>query len=262
MLLTIFPFFNVHQPLKISVLDVGQGDAILIQTPDYHNILVDAGPDSVVVDQLGKQMSFFDKTIDVFILTHPHRDHHAGILDVMQKYKIKKILLTGVASGDPLYLDFLKKAGNQSELIFVNNEQDLQISATVYLDVLYPFANQSLVGQEVHNKNNTSVVARLVRRTEDGWQPLIMLTGDAEMEEEREILLAGQDVRTEVLKLGHHGSRTSTSDVFLAAVDPNVAVISAGKDNQFEHPHPETMEKISDLEIRQTMEEGTIEMVW
>ena len=258
--LVVLQLVGLKQGLKVSILDVGQGDAILIQTPEYHNILVDAGPDSVVIDQLGQQLSFFDKSIDVFILTHPHRDHYGGILDVMQKYEIKKVLLTGVISGDPMYTAFLDTARAQGvELIFIQNYQDLQISPNVYLDILYPFEDQSLVGQDVQNKNNTSIVARLVRRGQDGWGDLVMLTGDAEAEEEREILLAGQDVGSDVLKVGHHGSRTATSDAFLAAVDPTTAVISVGRDNQFEHPHPETMEKLGNLDIRQTMEKGTIE---
>lgn len=257
--LAILPFFNVHQRLKVSVLDVGQGDAILIQTPEYHNILIDAGPDSVVIDQMGGRMSFFDKTIDLFILTHPHRDHYGGILDVMQKYEIKKVLLTGVVSGDPMYLDFLEKARKRSELVFVQNHQDVQVGPNLYLDILYPFKNRSLVGQDVHNKNNTSIVARLVRRHSDEWEALAMLTGDAEVEEEREILLSGQDVTSNILKVGHHGSRTATSDAFLVAVDPSTAVISAGIDNKFEHPHPETMEKIGHLDVRQTMG-GAVEL--
>ncbi len=251
--------FGLSQPLSISVLDVGQGDAILIQTPEYHNILIDAGPDSLAVDQLGNRLSYFDKTIDLFILTHPHRDHHGGILDVMQKYDIKTVLLTGVYSGDPLYKAFLDKVkADGINIVFNQSHQDIQIGQNVYLDILYPFEGQSLVGQDSHNKNNTSIVARLIRRVEGGWQPLAMLTGDAEIEEELAILLSGQDVSSDILKLGHHGSRTATSDVLLAAVSPLTAVVSAGKDNQFEHPHPETLDKVRSLDVRQTMEEGTI----
>ena len=259
--LTTLQLFGIHQSLKVSVLDVGQGDAILIQTPEYHNILIDTGPDSKVVDRLGEQLGFFDKTIGLFILTHPDRDHYAGILDVMQKYEINKILLTGIYMEDPLYLAFLEEA--QAEgigLIFIQNHQDLQISPNLYLDVLYPFEGQSLVGQKVKNRNNTSIVSRLVRRSSDGWETLMMLAGDAESGQEREVLLSGQAVKGDVLKLGHHGSKSSTSLAFLAAVDPTVAVVSAGKDNSFGHPHPETLERVKDLEVRQTLEDGTIEL--
>lgn len=259
LMLVLFQLPTVHQPLKMSVLDVGQGDAILIQTPAYQNVLVDAGPDSVVVDQLGEKMGFFDKEIDLFVLTHPHRDHYGGILDVMKQYKVKKVLMTGVKSGDPVYSAFLDAIRQQNiEILFNQNHQDIQISPNVYLDILYPFQGEGLLGQDVHNKNNTSIVARLVRRSDGELETLAILTGDAETEEEREILLSGQDVASNILKLGHHGSKTATSDAFLAAVSPSTAIVSAGTDNQFEHPHPETMEKVSSLDVRQTMEEGNV----
>lgn len=257
--LSALSLFDLHQPLSISVLDVGQGDSILIQTPEYYNVLIDAGSDSLAVDQLGERLSYFDKTVDLFILTHPHRDHHGGILDIMQKYDIKTLLLTGVHSGDPLYKAFLDKAKSDGiNIIFNQSHQDIQISPNVYLDILYPFEGQSLVGQDSHNKNNTSIVARLVRRTEDDWQSLAMLTGDAEHEEELAILLSGQDLSSDILKIGHHGSRTATSDAFLAAVNPTTAIVSAGRDNKFEHPHPETLEKLRNLEVYQTMVDGMV----
>lgn len=261
--LALLVLFDVHRNLEVSVLDVGQGDAILIQTPEYHNILIDAGPDSTVVDQLGKQLSFFDKSIDLFILTHPDRDHYAGILDVLQKYEIKKVLLTGIDNEDSFYWTFLDKAKSRdTELVFIQNHQDLQISPHLYLDILYPFQGQSLIGQKVKNKNNTSILARLMRRNKEGWEALIMFTGDAEIEQEREILLSGQELKGKVLKLGHHGSKSSTSSAFLAAVQPHMAIVSAGKDNKFGHPHEEVMERVKGLEIRRTDQEGTIEIGW
>ncbi|MBU1017884.1 MBL fold metallo-hydrolase [Patescibacteria group bacterium] len=257
--LSVLTLPGLSRPLAMSILDVGQGDAILIRTPEYHNILIDAGPDSVVVDQLGGRLGYFDKTIDLFILTHAHRDHYGGILDVMQKYKIKKILLTGTHSSDPLYRAFLERVRLDGiEVFFNQNHQDFRVGPNLYLDILYPFAGHNLVGQDVSNENNASVVARLAQRTPGGLAPLALLTGDAEQEEEREILLAGQDVASTILKVGHHGSRTATSDVFLAAVNPTTAVVSAGEGNTFDHPHPETLEKLGDLDVRQTMEEGTI----
>lgn len=259
LLLAAGQMMGVNDGLRVSVLDVGQGDGILIQTPEHHNILIDAGPGSEVVDRLGEQMGFFDKKIDLFVLTHPHRDHDGGILDVLQKYDVERVLLTGIDAGDPLYLAFLDEVKKRGiDVWFNQNHQDIQIGPDLYLDVLYPFEGQSMVGQNVHNKNNTSVVVRLVR----GQEPLVMFSGDAEREEEREIVLSGQELRASILKLGHHGSRTSTSEVFLSAVSPQVAVISAGEDNSFGHPHPETLEKVKGLEVRQTMLEGTIEFVW
>lgn len=257
--LIMFQAFGIHQILKVSFLDVGQGDAIFIQTSEHHNVLIDAGPDSKVVDQLSRQMGFFDKTIDIFILTHPHADHYGGILSVMQKYKIQRVVLTGVTSKDPAYLVFLDRAKEENiEIIFAKNNQDLQIGPNLYLDVLYPLKNQSLVGQSVHNKNNTSMAVRLLRYASDGQESLAVLTGDAEHEEEREILLSGQVVKADILKLGHHGSKTATSDGFLRAVDPDTTVVSVGTDNKFSHPHVETMEKVKGLKVYRTDLYGTI----
>ncbi len=258
--LSVLALAGFSRPLTVSVLDVGQGDGILIQTPEYHNILIDAGPpDGSAAERLGGRMGFFDKTIDLFVLTHPHDDHYGGALDVMQKYKIKKILFTGVHSGASLYQAFLQRARAEGiDLLYNQNHQDIRIGPGLYLDILYPFQGQSLLGQKVANKNNASIVMRLARRTADGWRSLALLAGDAEHEEELEILLAGQEVSASVLKIGHHGSRTATSDVFLAATDPKTAIISAGEENQFDHPHPEILEKLSDLDLRQTMQDGTI----
>lgn len=259
LLLATTAFLSVHRNLKLSFLDVGQGDSILIQTAQHKNILIDTGPDGSVVDRLGEELGFFDKTIDLFILTHPDQDHIAGILDVMKQYTIEKVLLTGVSTTNPVYLAFLEELKtNGTEIMFNQNHQDLQIGPDLFLDLLYPFEDRGMVGQTVKGKNNTSITARLVRWTGEDYEPLAMLSGDAEAEQELELVLSGQDLSAPILKLGHHGSKTSTSDSFLAAVDPAIAVISVGKDNQFGHPHPEVMEKVKNLTIHRTDEQGTI----
>ena len=238
--------------LHISVLDVGQGDAIFIQTPEQKNILIDAGEGTLATDRLGEVMGFFDKTIDLFVLTHPHRDHLGGIFDVMQKYEIKQILLTGVFATDPLYQEFLEVVRTKNiPIILAQNDQDFRVGWDVYLDILFPFAGQSPFGQEVKNLNNSSIVLRL---SDINGKPFAILAGDAEHEEELEILVAGAEVQASILKLGHHGSRTATSDEWLAAVNPETVVVSAGFENKFNHPHAETMEKVEGLEVRQTVE--------
>jgi len=110
----------------------------------------------------------------------------------------------------------------------------------------------------IYNDFPASIVARLVQQTDKGWGSVAMLTGDAETEEEREILLSGQALDAQILKLGHHGSRTATSDGFLSAVGPKTVIVSAGQGNKFEHPHPETMEKVKYLKVRNTMAEGNV----
>lgn len=256
-ILAILQLLSINDSrLKIFVLDVGQGDSILIQTPEHKNILIDAGEDSQVINQLGDKINFFNQSIDLFILTHPHSDHFGGFLDVIQKYPVKQVMLTGAVSDDPLYAAFLNEIKSRNiPIIFPQNNQDLQIGQNAYLDIIYPFAGQSIIGQTVKNLNNVSIITKLIAKD----QPRILLTGDAEQELEREILLNGQDVGSPILKIGHHGSKTATSDSFLTAVGPQTAIISVGKDNKFGHPHAETMEKIKDLNVWQTMINGTFE---
>lgn len=264
LVLVLIPFFEmVNRDLKLAFLDVGQGDAILIQTPEFKNILIDAGPDSRIVDRLGEEMGFFEKKIDLFIMTHPDRDHYAGILDVLRQYEIQSIMLTGIANSDFLYEEFLDLAKKKEvQFVFPKSIQDVQIGKRLFLDILYPFESQSLIGQKVKDKNNTSIVLRLVEQREGKLKSLALLNGDAGVEQEYEIMLSGQNVTSEVLKLGHHGSKTSSLKAFLEAVDPKMAVVSAGEDNQFGHPHPEVIEKVDNILVQNTAKEGTIRFLW
>lgn len=261
LILTLFQVIHIHQSLQFKMLDIGQGDALLIQTPEHKNILIDAGYDGAIIDRLSEELGFFDKTIDLFILSHSHRDHYAGLLEVLNKYKIKQTLVTGAHSDDILYQYFLDEIRKKDIPIHLaNNQKDVHIGTNLYLDILFPFSEKSVVGQRVHNKNNVSIVARLMQKTNVGWKPLVMLTGDAEIEEERDLLLSDQNLSANVLKVGHHGSRTATSDNFLEAVSPKTSLISAGQNNSFNHPHEETMDKLAEKEIKThiTAEEGTI----
>jgi competence protein ComEC len=259
--LVLLPFLEVRaQRLQVTFLDVGQADSILIRTSEHTTILIDAGVDNRVVDELGKQMPFFNKTIDLFVLTHPDRDHHGGVMDILQKYDVKQVMLTGVVSKDPFYDTFLAELEQRAiEIIFPADNRDIHVGQNVYLDIMYPFAGQSFLGQEVQNKNNTSISMRLVRMTGDAaMEPLMLLTGDAEENQEREMLLAGQNMKAKVFKLGHHGSKTSSIAPFFNAIQPMEVVVSAGQDNKFDHPHPEVMERMQGLKIFRTMGNGAI----
>lgn len=258
--LALLQFFQVITArASISFLDVGQGDAILIQTEEYKNILIDASPDGAVVEKLSEQLGFFNQEIDLFILTHPDLDHYGGILDVLQKYPVKKVMLTGIASKSGLYLAFLDELKAQNiPIIYPSSNQDLRVGHNLYLDLLYPFGNQSLIGQEVKSKNDTSI--SLILRNTEG-KALALLTGDAEAKQEIDLLLSAQDLTAPIFKLGHHGSKTSNQAAFLAAVEPDTVVVSAGKDNKFGHPHEEVMERVVDTEIKSTADEGSIQFM-
>lgn len=254
--LSAYQFIQVtDRHFELSFLDVGQGDAILIQTPEYRNILIDAGPDGKVVEELSKKLNFFNAKIDLFILTHPDLDHLGGILDILQKYPVTEVMMTGLGVENQLYTAFIKELRARNIPIeYPDSAKDLQISKNLFLDILYPFAEQSLIGQEVKSTNNTSI-ALMLRNT--NGKPLALLTGDAEEAEELDLLLSGQDLESPIFKLGHHGSKTASSSPFISAIRPEKVIVSAGLDNKFGHPHAETLERVKGLKILQTTT-GTI----
>lgn len=251
LVLSLYQFFQItNNKFTLFFLDIGQGDAILIQTPEYRNILIDAGPDGKVVEELSKKLNFFNQKIDLFILTHPDLDHYGGILDIFQKYPVEAVMMTGIAVNNQLYRAFLSELKNRDiPILYPESSRDLQISQNLYLDLLYPFEGQSLIGQKVKNRNDTSI--SLIIRDSSG-RPLALLTGDAEEAQELDLLLSGQDFISPIFKLGHHGSKSSSSLNMLAAIKPETVIVSAGKDNKFGHPHKETIERVKNLEIFQT----------
>lgn len=255
--LSLYQFFQLKDArASISFLDVGQGDSILLQTEEGKNILIDAGPDGRVVERLSEKLNFFNQKIDLFILTHPHLDHYGGILDLMQKYPVNAVMLTGIASNDPVYMSFIKSLKQQAiPIVYPSEDKDLQISGDLYLDFLYPFKGESLIGQEVKNKNNNSVGLRIL---DEKKKSLVLLTGDAEEEQETELLLSGQDFSADLLKLGHHGSKTSSIPSFLEAVKAKRFVVSVGKDNKFGHPNQEIIDRLTGKEVHRTDQEGTV----
>jgi len=254
--MSIYQFILIkNHHLKLSFLNIGQGDAILIQTSNYKNILIDAGPNAKVVEELSKKLNFFNQKIDLFIMTHPDADHYAGILDVFQKYPIQSVIMTGITVKNQLYTSFQKELKKRHiPVLYSDNTKDIQIGPNLYLDLLYPFKGESLIGQNVKNRNDHSIGLMLRRKNK---QALALLTGDAEEEEETELLLSGQDFESPIFKLGHHGSRTSNSQKFLNAIHAKNIVISAGKDNKFHHPHPETLKRVEGLNIFSTTN-GTV----
>jgi competence protein ComEC len=237
--------------LHVWFLDVGQGDAILIQTPDGRQILVDGGPSpSALLDQLGEVMPFWDRTLDLVVLTHGDADHLSGLIPIFDRYKVATVVDT-VGPGDKGAESWLAalSAAHIARQPAVRGAR-IDAGATV-LTVLSPRDGNSGLAS-----NNDSLVLRL-----DYGASSALLTGDAETEAEQEMLEAGLPLRADVLKVGHHGSNASTSANFLAAVQPRLAVISVGADNRFGHPAPELLKRLSGTEILRTDQCGRIELV-
>ncbi len=238
--------------LLVSFLDVGQGDAILIKTPDGFEMLVDGGRDSSVLRELTKQRPFFDKKIDVVVSTHPDLDHVAGLVDVLNRYQVTTILMTENEGESGAAAAFAAAAPKEkAQIIFADAGQVLQLGQQVYLQVFSPTGDESKV-----ESNSASIVLRVVYGNTS-----FMLTGDAPQEiEDYLVRTYGAQLDSDVLKLGHHGSKTSTSDLWLDTVTPTYAVVSAGINNRYGHPHQDVMQRVFTRNI-QTSHTGTDDTV-
>lgn len=248
-----------HRPnVEVVFLDIGQGDSILIKTKYHQNILIDGGPDAKVLDRLGRNLSWFDRTINLMIPTHPDADHVAGLVDVLNRYQVDLVLEPGVVHKTGVY-QTLEDTIAQKKISqrWVESRQRYDLGDNLWLDVLYP--DISFVGQELADTNSASVVAKLT----DG-QVDYLFTGDATTEVEQKITaLYGAYLQSEVLKVGHHGSHTSSGDLFLDMVKPSATVIQSGKNNRYGHPSPLVLNRLKkrQIPVLRNDELGDIRMV-
>ncbi|UCD08366.1 MAG: ComEC/Rec2 family competence protein, partial [Dehalococcoidales bacterium] len=241
--------------LHVYFLDVGQGDAILV-SKGSRQILVDGGPSpQAITTALGREMPFWDRTIDLVVLTHPDADHVTGLIEVLQRYEVKQVLYpeTEVYSG--LYAEFLAliKEKNISSIL-AEAGQRISLTENIYLDVVNPAHNV-----RYSDMDDNSVVLYLESGTIN-----YLLTGDITKEGEYELVTRRAVKETTVLKLAHHGSASSTTNEFLNVVNPAIAIISAGKVNRYGHPDEEVLERLKmkgDITIFNTGIHGTIEFI-
>lgn len=255
--IAFFQSFQESNTLEVDFFDVGQGDAILIKTPDHQKILIDGGPDDAVIYKLGRSLPFYDKEIDLIILTHPHADHLAGLIEVLKRYKVKKILSNGVAHTTPEYIEWLeeiKKQGMPMEIAQAG--QIINFDENVKLEIMYP--SEDLAGKEVENLNNTSIVSKLTF-----GKTSFLFTGDAEVEVEEKLISAGVDLIADILKVAHHGSKNATSQEFLDKVKPQIAIVMVGLKNKFGHPSQRVINRLEKMgtQILRTDKDGDIKIL-
>ena len=225
--------------LHVSILDVGQGESILIRTPDGQNILVDSGPDPAsACIQIGKRLPFWDRRIDMLILTQLQSDHIAGSLELLKRYDIRSMGIPPSASSATLPGEIIETVKiKQIALSTLFYGQQLDADGGVLLTVLNP-PPAPFKGTD-DDPNNNSVVIRV-----SYGKVSFLLCSDIGVEAERYLTDNRVELRSDVLKVAHHGSRGSTSDEFLTIVNPSAAVISAGAVNRFGHPHKETLDRL------------------
>ncbi len=244
--------------LHVSFLDVGQGDAILVRTPNHHNILIDGGPDPQRINlALGEKLPFWDKTIHLMVSTQPHTDHIAGLVEVLQGYKVKQVLEPGVSYDSAAYQEWLAVVEQQEiEHSIARAGQEIDLGEGLKLQILNPPLH--LFQGTSSDVDNNGIALRL-----SYGKVSFLFTADIREEAEFELVRQRLGLRSTVLKVAHHGSKTSTCPQFLAAVDPDIAVISVGADNPFGHPSPEVLQRL-EKELGQaavylTSGSGTIE---
>ena len=220
------------------MLDIGQGDALFIQSPTGTQVMFDGGPVRKILGPLSRVMPFYDKSIDAIVITNPDADHIGGFLDILKNYKVGKVFEPGTLNDSKTYqnLEAEIKRQNISDVL-LRRGMKLDLGGGAMIEILFPDRDVSTWAT-----NDGSVVAKL-----SYGKTLVMLTGDATTETEKIILTenSAAKLRSTILKVGHHGSRTSTSASFAQAVAPMYALISDGKDNKYGHPHQEVLDVLS-----------------
>jgi len=225
------------QELKLSFLDVGQGDSIFIETPTGFQILVDGGNSGSVLTEIKSVLELNDREIDMLIATHPDADHIGGLVDVLKRFSVRYFVHNGVESETATYRALAKAMEDEgAEIITIDSPQIFAFSDGVTLEFIAPQKN-NLRG----DKNDTSIVARLLY-----GETTALLTGDISSKIETLIVKRlGGKIESDILKISHHGSRHSSDATFLSSVNPDFSIISAGEHSRYGHPHKDVVNRIN-----------------
>lgn len=235
---TLLLWLSVTTPLSgrltLTFLDVGQGEAILIEGPAGHRILVDGGPNGdAITAALGRRLPFYDRRIDLVVLTHPQADHLGGLPTVLERYDVGSALASPVEADSAAYRAWMDALRAESVPYHEGVAgQTIDLGDGAYLYVLSAPPGES-------DPNEGSIVLKLIM-----GHASFLLTADIESTREAALVRSGADLRATVYKVPHHGSSTSTSEGFVAAVDPLIDVISVGAENRYGHPSPEVLERL------------------
>ncbi len=257
--LTWLAVFEACEPnfLEVNFFDVGQGDSIFIETPWHHQILIDGGPDNKVLEKLAQNMPFWDRTLDLVILTHPQRDHLGGLIEVLRRFKVENILW----NGSPVESQTFNKWKQKLELekgarIFIAKAGQ-QIKAGKFLfKVLFPIEN--VENKKLREPNQASIVLKGIF-----GKSKFIFTGDVPSKVELELVKEySQELQANVLKVSHHGSKYSSHSGFLEKVSPQIAVISVGQNN-YGHPAIEVIDRLLSygVQVLRTDKEGDIKLL-
>lgn len=247
-------FIPSDKKLKVTYLNVGQGDSAYIEFPDGKNALVDGGPDKSVLEGLGKNMPFYRRKIDIIYLSHPHADHLAGLIYVLKRYEVGRVVMTKAVHTSPEYQEFLTLIRDKKVPVTEGvRGTEFDFSGGIKAKILYP---QSVEG--VQNLNDTSEVMLL-----SFGESKFLFTGDLEKDTMSQCLSMEPTLSADIIKVPHHGSQNALSEDLYHQTKPKFAVISVGKDNKYGHPHQvlvNFLEKAG-IKIYRTDKEGNIGFV-
>jgi competence protein ComEC len=221
----------------VRFLDVGQGDSALLTLADGNTIVIDGGPDWSTLERLGTYMPFFKRRIDILILSHPNSDHMVSFPEILRRYSVGTLVIAGTQYDSGIYHATLSGASLHGiPIVTMHAGQHINLGEDS-IDVLWP--PEIMPKGFDKDANNESLT---VRFTHNGKR--VLFTGDLESIVERTLVAAHADLKADVLKVPHHGSKTSSSDDLLRAVQPSIAVISVGRENTYGHPNPEVVARL------------------
>lgn len=235
--------------LEVHFLDVGQGDAIFIETPHGRQVLIDGGSNDVVLAKLSEQMPFYDRSIDMVVATHMDADHIGGLLAVLKRFEVQGVLVSDTISNTDLSDAFFALiARKKIPVVVVGQGDSFTLDDGIKLTVLSPWSE--LLNNA--NDNDTSVVMKLTYKNDS-----FLFTGDIEKRAEYKLAASDINISADVLKVAHHGSNTSSVQYFLNKVEPKLAVIQVGE-NRYGHPHKAVLERLGNVQLLRNDENGGI----
>ena len=239
--------------MLVTFFDIGQGDAIFIETPSGHQMLIDGGPTNRVLELLSKRMSYLDHDIDVVLETHPDADHVTGLIPVLDRYTVSEIVTSVAKSDTDIFGDLLRHIDDEHAEVHVARRGDvIDFHDGAVVTVLYPDTGYI---PKKGDTNDASVSVVLTYGEES-----FLLTGDLPTTEESKLIQDVLSRHVTVYKAGHHGSKYSSGEQLLSYIRPEYSIISAGKGNKYGHPNPEAMTRLEKYskEILSTIERGSI----
>ena len=245
--LAILVFIAVYQKTgqkpEVVFLDVGQGDAMLVILPGDTQILIDGGPSNKISAKLSKYLPFYDKDIELAILTHPHADHLTGFISVFKDYNVKNFIWSGANYESRLYSNFIEALKQEGSNVYLAKAGDIvSYGNQQILKILYP--PEILLGKSFKSIHESNIVSEL-----DLGNKKFLLMGDAEEVVEYRLITSNVISNIDILKVGHHGSKTSTSQNFLQTAKPEEAVIQVGR-NSYGHPTPLVLDNLFKIGVK------------